>query len=316
MTSVWDELRRQRMQSLAHGERGRLDFPDLVELGVEGTRRVIEESNRSVAVAADVDWQDVEVEGPYGRIPVRVFRSRRGSAGPRPIVVHIHSGGFVAGGGLDQWNGHDSTLAAEADAIVVHPDFRLPPEHPFPVGLEENWAVLRWVAAGGVGQQSDPARIAVGGGCTGGNIAAVLSLMARDAGGPGLALQFLEGWPADLRADTRSQHEFATGYGLRKSDNDFVVSQYLSDPEERWDWRASPLLVSSVRGVAPAYVSVGEWDILRDEDVQYADRLRDAGIPVDLHVDPRRGHGPGDDPGLPRRRLVARLREAFAVGST
>jgi acetyl esterase len=224
--------------------------------------------------------------------------------------VHTHSGGFVAGGGLDQWDGMNSIIAHSVPAIVVHPDFRLPPEHRFPAGLRDAWAVLRWVAAGGEGADWDSRRIAVGGGCTGGNMAAVLSLLARDEGGPDLSLQFLESWPSDLRGDTRSQEENGTGYGLRKSDNDFVTAQYLTVPEDRWDWRASPILADSFRGLAPAFITVGEWDVLRDEDIQYANRLRDAGVPVELCVDPERGHGAVDRHAL-LMRLCGALRRAF-----
>jgi acetyl esterase len=84
----------------------------------------------------------------------------------------------------------------------------------------------------------------------------------------------------DLRCDTESHYEFATGYMLGRDDNLFVIEEYLAEPEDRWDWRASPVLTPSLRGVAPALIHCGEWDILRDEARQYADRLRDAGVDV------------------------------------
>ncbi|WP_375400080.1 alpha/beta hydrolase [uncultured Amnibacterium sp.] len=308
MTTEYDRLREARFAKLTDEQRQLLQFPDLVALGVAGVRQVIEDGNRTMPVTPGVDWRDVEVMGPHGLVPVRIFEPRN-TGGPLPIVVHTHSGGFIAGGGFDQWNGFDSAIAAGVPALVVHPDFRLPPEDRFPIGLEESWAVLRWAAAGGVGERADTSKIAVGGGCTGGNMAAVLALMARDAGAPQLALQFLESWPSDLRNDSRSQYEFADGYGLRKSDGDFVTSAYLADPEDRWEWRASPLLAESMAAVAPALITVGDWDILRDEDVQYANRLRDAGVPVELHVDPERGH-PGD-PQVLMARLVDALRRAL-----
>jgi acetyl esterase len=136
--------------------------------------------------------------------------------------------------------------------------------------------------------------------------------MARDAGGPAITLQYLQAWPSDLRNDSWSQYEFAEGFGLRKSDNDYVTSLYLGSPGNRWDWRASPLLVESVRGVAPAHITVGELDILRDEDIQYANRLRDAGVPVELHIDPNQGHVVADMRPITRRQAVA-IRRAFGI---
>lgn len=227
-------------------------------------------------------------------------------------MLHVHFGGFVAGGGLDTMDSLNSAIATAVPCVVVAPDFRLPPEHRFPTGLEDCWSVLNWVADGGDQQGWDGARVAVGGGCTGGNFAAVLALMARDAGGPALRLQFPWSWPADGRCDTASQHEFADGYGLRYEDNRFVISQYVREPDDRYDWRVSPLLADSVAGVAPALIMVGEWDILRDEDVQYANRLRDAGVEVTLDVIPREGHV-GNPENNERRQelLIASLRKAL-----
>jgi acetyl esterase len=266
---------------------------------------------RAVPPETGVVTRDVEVDGPNGAVTVRIYTPPHEEGERLPVVMHTHGGGFIAGGGLDQWDAANAVMAASVPAVVVHPDFRLPPEHRFPAGLEDNWAVLNWIAASGEQEGWDAGRIAVGGGCSGANMAASLALMARDAQGPDLALQYLQAWPSDLRSDTRSQYEFAHGYGLRKSDSDFVVSQYLSRPEDRWDWRASPLLAETVAGVAPAHIAVGEWDIVRDEDVQYASRLRDAGVPVELIVDPEQGHIVADF-GQNTRRHIDAPRRAFA----
>ncbi|MEC3993748.1 alpha/beta hydrolase fold domain-containing protein [Actinacidiphila sp. DG2A-62] len=308
----YERLRAERLSRIPDRERTAIErWPDLAEIGVSGVRALISGSPRRPAHPG-VAVRDVEVEGPGGPVPVRIHTPPHEDGERLPVVVHTHGGGFVAGGGLDMWDASNSALAAAVPAVVVHPDFRLPPEHPFPAGLEDNWAVLNWVAGGGDRDAWDTSRIAIGGGCSGANMAAALALMARDAGGPDIALQWLQAWPADLRNDTRSQAEYARGYGLRKSDNDFVTAQYLDRPETRWDWRASPLLAESVRGVAPALIWVGEWDILRDEDVRYADRLRDAGVPVELHVDPEQGHVVAD-PGPATARLVACLQRAFGL---
>jgi acetyl esterase len=309
----YDDLRQERLARISEKERAVIaSWPDLAAIGVDAVRTLIESANSSVAVTPGVRTRDVMVDAPDGPVPVRIYIPPHDEHTTLPVVVHTHSGGFVAGGGLDQWDGMNTFIAQTVPAIVVHPDFRLPPENRFPAGLRDAWAVLNWVSAGGGElEQWDTSRIAVGGGCTGGNMAAVLSLLARDEGGPDLSLQFLESWPSDLRGDTRSQLENAEGYGLRKSDNDFVAAQYLREPEDRWDWRASPLLASSLRGVAPALITVGNWDVLRDEDIQYADRLKDAGVPVELHVDEDRGHIATDRQAA-LERLCDAIRRAFS----
>lgn len=304
------QLREERLQRLTQEQREAIaGVPPFEQIGVQGLRAAIAASYSPIPLAPGVEWRDVDVEAPAGPVRVRIF-TPSGGAADRPVAVHIHAGGWVAGGGTEVFTGYNTKLAALTGAVVVAPDFRLPPEHRFPAGLEDNWAVLNWVASGGDGDGWDTSRIAIGGGCTGGNMAAVLSIMARDADGPDLVLQFLESWPADLRNDTRSQEENAEGYGLRKSDNAFVASQYLSTAEDRWDWRVSPLLAESLRGVAPALITVGDWDVLRDEDIQYANRLRDAGVPTELHIDENIGHV-GGDRNAQMARLAGALRRAF-----
>jgi acetyl esterase len=307
----YERLRAERLARIPAQDRAAIEhWPNLAEIGVDGIRAHIGGGNRTAAPDSGVTTRDVEVAGPNGPVPVRVYTPPHEEHDRLPVVVHTHGGGFVAAGGLDMWDVLNSRMAASVPAVVVHPDFRLPPEHRFPAGLEDSWAVLNWIAGSGDREGWDTSRIAVGGGCSGANMAAVLALMARDAGGPELTLQFLHAFPSDLRNDTRSQEEFADGYGLRKSDNEFVVSQYLSDPADRWEWRASPLLADSVRGVAPALVTVGEWDILHDEDVQYAGRLRDAGVEVELRVEPDQGHVTADV-GAMSRRWIESLRRVF-----
>jgi acetyl esterase len=294
MAHDYEELRAERLAQIGEDYRRQLEeWPDRCALGVAGLRAGMAEL--SAAPPADgVTVRDLRIPGPAGHVPTRVY-TPEGVEGPLGVTVHLHFGGFVAGGGLDFLDGANSRMALEAGCAVVAPDFRLPPEHPFPAGLEDCWAVVRWVAGHAAEQGWDAGRVAVGGGCSGGNLAAVIALMARDAEGPELSLQFLQSFVADARCDTASQREFADGYGLRHSDNRFVLSQYLVDEEQRYDWRVSPVLAPSVRGVAPALVTVGEWDILRDEDVQYAQRLRDAGVAVTLRIAPREGHLPNPD---------------------
>lgn len=293
MTLDYDTLREQRLETVNDQYRQMIaGFPRLGEVGVEGVRSFI--AGLGGPMAPGVATRDVDIPGPNGSVPARIY-TPEDVQGPLGVVLHVHSGGFVANGGLDAMQAVSSALAVAVPCVVVSPDFRLPPEHKYPAGLQDCWAVLTWIASHGHEQGWDGDRLAVGGGCTGGNFAAVLALMARDAGGPDLKLQFLQSWVADARCDTASQAEFAVGYGLEYEDNRWVVGQYLESAEQRWDWQVSPLLAESVAGVAPALITVGEWDILRDEDVQYANRLRDAGVEVTVDVTPREGHVPNPE---------------------
>lgn len=235
-------------------------------------------------VAAGVRVEDVAVSGAGGDVWTRIY-TPEAVAAPHAVMVHIHGGGWVVGGGLSAYDGEDSARALALGCVVVHPDFGLAPDNKFPRPVDECFAVLRWVADQADERGWDAERIGVMGGCTGGNMAAVCTLMARDAGYPKVAVQHLRSVILDLRCDTRSHHEFASGFGLSRATNFFVIGQYLNDPEERWDWRASPLLAPSMRGLPPTVIAQGEFDILRDEARQYADRLRDAGVDV-TYIEP------------------------------
>jgi acetyl esterase len=114
--------------------------------------------------------------------------------------------------------------------------------------------------------------------------------MARDAGVPKIAAQYLAATVFDCRCDYKSHVENGSGYTLSHDDDAYVIEVYLKDTEHRWDWRASPILAPSLRAVAPAYIYVGEWDVLRDESKAYADRLRDAGVDVTLRIFQQESH--------------------------
>jgi len=302
MPTDYDELRERRMAAVDAETRAGYEVMDRLmrvqELGVEGFRALfaqIMSGGGEPSLVPGVTAETVSVPGPGGEIPTRVY-TPEGHDGPLGVYLHTHAGGWIAGGGVTTFDTVNSALALEWGCAVVHPDYRLPPEHRFPAAVEDCWAAAEWIHAHGAEHGLDRDRIATGGGCTGANLAAAIALMARDAGeagedAPKIALQFLDSPQLDCRCDYRSQHECAEGYGLRHSDDKFVVSQYLGDPEDRWDWRASPLLVESVRGVAPAIVTAGEYEILRDEARLYAGRLRDAGIETHYIEGPGQGHG-------------------------
>ena len=172
-------------------------------------------------------------------------------------------------------------LTAESGASVVAVDYRLAPEHKFPAAVDDAWAATRWVAAHAAGLGVDAGRLAVGGDSAGGTLAAVVTLLARERGGPSLALQVLIYPVTDLGAETRSYADFADGFMLTRETMRWFSAQYLNGGREAADWRASPLRAPSLAGLPPALVVTAGFDPLRDEGEAYARQLREAGVRVD-----------------------------------
>jgi acetyl esterase/lipase len=173
-------------------------------------------------------------------------------------------------------------LAIGADAAVVFPEYALSPEARYPVAIEQNYAVARWVVTDGAAHRLDPARIAVAGDSVGGNMSAALTLMAKDRGDVPLAAQVLFYPVTDASFDTGSYHQFATGYFLRRDAMQWFWDQYTTDPAQRAEITASPLRASTgqLAGLPPALVITAEADVLRDEGEAYASKLRAADVPV------------------------------------
>jgi acetyl esterase len=295
MATDYNQLREERMAALDEEMKAVWNVQrniggGLRELPLGDMRAAM---NRMLASAGPlregVRAETVNVPGPAGDIPTRIYWPE---GIDRPgVYVHTHAGGYVAFNGLDHVDGGNSAMVLGWGCAVVHPDFRVAPEHRFPAAVDDCWTALQWVGEHADDLGVDQDRIAVGGGCTGANMAAVIALMARDAGAPKVALQFLSSPQLDCREDYESHFEFAEGYGLTRDSDLWAIEQYLSDPADRWDWRASPVLAESVRGVAPALFSVGAWEILRDEARLYANRLRDAGVPVHYLEADQHAHG-------------------------
>lgn len=291
MAENYEELRLARIASLDPVRRAQYENrrPPLRQMSVADMRSRNASLQGPPTPDPNVPYYDVSIPGPNGPVPTRIYNPK-GGAEPKGIYIHIHAGGYIMLGGLDTLINQNTSIARETGCIVVAPDFRLPPEHTFPAGLNDCWAVAEWVGsnAGQIG--GDPDRIGIGGACTGGSFAAALALMARDAGAPKIAAQYLAATVFDCRCDYKSHFENGHGYTLSHDDDAYVIEVYLKDMEHRWDWRASPILAPSVRCVAPAYIYVGEWDVLRDESKAYADRLRDAGVDVTLRIFPQESH--------------------------
>lgn len=233
-----------------------------------------------------VQAANLTIPGPAGAIRARHYVPSAGNLG-RGLLVYYHGGGFVLGD-LESHDGICRDLAAGSDAAVLAVDYRLAPEHPFPAGVEDAWAALAWAheQAGALG--AEPGNLAVGGDSAGGNFAAVVALMARDAGVP-LRLQLLV-YPVTDETEERRAVRAGDDAGvfLNTAAMDWFEGHYRAD---RGDWRASPLLAEDLTGVAPAVVLTCEYDPLRAEGDEYAQRLSASGVPVTHRSYPGLVHG-------------------------
>ena len=198
-----------------------------------------------------------------------------------PLLLYLHGGGFTIG----NLETHDSLcrqLALRSGAAVVALDYRLAPEHRFPTAVDDAWAALRWLAMRAATLGLDGTRLAVGGDSAGGTLAAVCAIHARDIGLP-LRLQLLITPGTTAYADTPSHTQFAHGYLLEAEGIAWFFDQYIGHAQRR-DWRFAPLEAEALDGVAPACVALAECDPLVDEGLAYADRLRAAGVAVELEL--------------------------------
>lgn len=218
---------------------------------------------------------DREVAG----VPCRVYRPAGVADGRSlPVLVWFHAGGWVIGN-LDTADTVARHLANGAGCVVVSVDYRLAPEAPFPAAVDDCWKVTSWLAGGGATEiEGDPASVAVGGSSAGGNLAAVVAILARDEG-VALRHQTLLYPVTDLSAESPSYAENGEGLLLTADTMRWFIAHYTA-PSDRADWRASPLLADDLAGVAPAHVVTAGFDPLRDEGDAYAARLAEDGVPV------------------------------------
>ncbi|MBN1836268.1 MAG: alpha/beta hydrolase [Spirochaetales bacterium] len=228
--------------------------------------------------------RDLEVPGPAGPVPVRHYRPAPEPQGS-PILVYLHGGAFALGS-IDTHANVCRALAAAAGCNILSVGYRLAPEHPYPAGLEDAYAVLCWAASGGDaplagGPVGDPERLAVSGDSAGGTLAAALCLMARDRDGPRIAHQALVYPATDATTVERESYRlYGRGYMLDTEQILWATEQYLPDPQDRFLPYASPLLAPSHANLPPATIVAAEFDVLRDEGQAYAEALQRAGVPV------------------------------------
>lgn len=223
---------------------------------------------------------DQQISGPHGEIPIRIYLPD--SSEPLPILLYFHGGGWMVGS-LESHDHICRAMANRAQAIVVSVDYRLAPEHPFPIGLEDCYTATKWVAQAAKTFQGDPSRIAIAGDSAGGNLAAAVTLLARDQKGPELIYQVLIYPVTDYHIPgTPSYEMFATGYLLSRKEMEQYWDNYLPSPKQAQNPYACPLQAEDFRGLPPALVITAEYDPLRDEGEAYAYRLQEAGISTEV----------------------------------
>ncbi|MBM11988.1 MAG: lipase [Chloroflexi bacterium] len=218
--------------------------------------------------------EDRNIPGPDGGVPVRIYTPD--GDGPFPILAWYHGGGWVVGD-LESADGVSRSLCAGGQCVVVSVDYRLAPDTKSPGPAEDCWAATTWAVNNAAEINGDPARLAVGGDSAGGNLAAAMSLMAADRGGPDIALQLLVYPVADRDFGTVSYTDNAEGYSLTKVTMQYYWDQYI-DAEHATNPYAVPMQANDLAGQPPALVITAEFDPLRDEGEAYAKRLREAGV--------------------------------------
>jgi acetyl esterase len=235
-----------------------------------------------VSLAQPNDWgtiKDRAIPGPGGPVPVRVYKAADSAV--RPLVAFFHGGGWVFGD-LDSHDSMCRSLARDAEAIVVAVDYRLAPEHPFPAGFEDCWAVTKWLTSSGAELGGDPARVAVAGDSSGANLAAAVALRARDEGRVALRSQLLIYPALDPRMSSASYEENADDPFLSRSEMEWYWPRYLGDTVDEPESYAAPAFAADLAGLAPALLVVAGHDPLRDDSLAYAGRLRQAGVAVEV----------------------------------
>jgi acetyl esterase len=234
----------------------------------------------------------LEIPAPDGAIPARVYmpKQRRDKAGLAPALVFFHGGGWVIGN-LDTHDVACRKLAHEGETTVIAVDYRLAPEHKFPAAVEDAVTATQWIAGNAAELGIDASRLTIGGDSAGGNLAAVVALSAREAGGPAIAGQLLIYPATDFAMRHPSHSEPETSVLLTHSVIRWFRDHYLNGPTDGDDWRASPARAETLAGLPPAYVLTAGADPLRDEGAEYAQRLKDAGVAVTFRHFPGQFHG-------------------------
>lgn len=271
----------------------RFDVSDAVSVRVTLDAMSQAAADMGIPRPSDPNIEEIErmIPGPAGApdVRVRIYMPKdRTEAGPG--FVNFHGGGFIQGD-LESEHARCLAMTGQGGAVSVGVDYRLAPEHPFPAGVEDCYAALKWVAENAAELKIDPAKIAVGGGSAGGNLSAAVALMARDRGGPAIAFQLLIYPVIDDRCETHSMQNGAGLYIWDSQNSIDMWNHYIGTDRSNVSPYASPARATDLSGLPPAYVMTAEHDPLRDEALIYAMRLMQAGVQVELHNYPGTVHG-------------------------
>ena len=263
---------------------GRVPFeamtPEAARIAYAASKDVMQAPSVEVALV-----RDIAIPGQGGPLSLRLYRPMGTLLDEQlPCLVFLHGGGWVIGN-LESHDRLCRRLANAARVCVVAVDYRLAPEHRFPAALDDAATALQWVVDNAIEMSIVPDRIGVGGDSAGGNLAAVLALMARDGTAPALAFQALIYPAVDLTAASNSYQTMTSGIPLTAATMHYFIDHYTPDAKDRLDWRASPIKASSLAGTPPALVVTVSNDPLCDEGLAYARRLEEEGVRVtSLHL--------------------------------
>ena len=239
----------------------------------------------------DVRERETTIPGPDGHkeLVVKIYEpaNRRDAL---PGLLWIHGGGYITGSAL-QHDPQCQMLCAQAGCVVVSPEYRLAPEHPYPAALEDCYAALQWLYRQGSELGADRARLAIGGASAGGGLCAALAHINRDRGGPALCLQMPLYPMLDCRQITHSSREFTDCTIWNVDSNAFGWEAYLGGLPQPTPPAASPSLAADFSRLPPAFTFIGDLDLFLDETLDYVQKLSAAGVPVELHVYPGCCHG-------------------------
>ena len=251
--------------------------------------------------------RDLSLPGPHGQVPCRLYLPD-GAEKP-PLIIYAHGGGFMQGS-LPSWDAMLRELVRQSGVAALSVDYRLSPEHRFPVAFEEMVAMVRLAAHEGAEFGIDPTRLAVGGDSAGANLALAAALAVRDAGQRELGFMLLIYGCFSTDTESPSWQRFGQGAGLSQTQMRWIWETYLERPEQRDDWRAAPIL-ANLAGLPPAHLIVGSLDPLLDDSHRLAERLKEAGVPHELTVYEGINHG-----FIRYGRLIATARRAIGDCAT
>lgn len=270
---------------------------DAQTMSLEDQRKAGNEGAAALAAALAEEPRDVgavstaQIEVDGGHITVRIYQPA--TPGPHPIHLYYHGGGWMFGTIDDPFV---DILCRERTAIAgyvsVAVEYRLAPEHKFPVPLNDSYAALEWIVEHAGKYDADPTRLTLGGGSAGANLAAAVALKARNENGPAITFQLLEVPALDLTASSPSVEKYGTGeYPLSRTELQACIEGYLATPEDATNEYASPLLSGDLSGLPPAHIMTSEYDPLQDDGARYVDRLTAAGNQATLTVGAGHIHG-------------------------